>query len=376
MRFAATLFTLLLVSSTSFALMIEVENPKKYSIREFDGVSLPKVGRLNAERITINVPDQFVRRKNGEIQFEETLEAWRIGSRKENGQVLNYPDTIGGCNYEFSKVTVHFGNKEYAKRKKGCDFYPFQDQNGETKYIALRFMYREGEKEKYPDSAYGSKEVTDMETGKKVKLSRVLTYQRPRFIAKTEKGDEEIEYNFIPGRANNPEPVVGDGGAFVKGMNEYTIYPKNYSGSIPCDKGYNAFQCMVCNCHYETRGESEKGRIAVAKVVKTRVGMRRPDFPNTVCGVIYDTLHFSWTWDDIPNAPISGEDYRRCHKAAVEGLKLETHYASHYHNPKKAAVNWKCFGKSWTIGGHRFYEMCDSKLRADPELMRMTKVED
>jgi len=44
--------------------------------------------------------------------------------------------------------------------------------------------------------------------------------------------------------------------------------------------------CLAHNIYYEARGESAKGRRAVAKVTLNRVASRR--FPNTICDVVYE----------------------------------------------------------------------------------------
>lgn len=44
--------------------------------------------------------------------------------------------------------------------------------------------------------------------------------------------------------------------------------------------------------HYEARGESYEGKVAVASVVMNRVESSR--FPNTVCGVVKQRKQFSW----------------------------------------------------------------------------------
>ena len=53
--------------------------------------------------------------------------------------------------------------------------------------------------------------------------------------------------------------------------------------------------CMVQNVYHESRGEDALGQAAVAHVTLNRV--RSPAYPDSVCGVVWQTDQFSWTDD-------------------------------------------------------------------------------
>ena len=60
--------------------------------------------------------------------------------------------------------------------------------------------------------------------------------------------------------------------------------------------------CMAQNIYFEAGNQIREGKVAVAQVVMNRV--RDKHYPNTVCGVVYQRMQFSWYWDgkhDTPN---------------------------------------------------------------------------
>ena len=77
--------------------------------------------------------------------------------------------------------------------------------------------------------------------------------------------------------------------------------------------------CMSLNIYYEARGESWKGKSAVAHVTLNRV--EHPKYPNTICGVVLeaklwkgnpirDMCQFAWYCDgkkDIPQLRYKAE---------------------------------------------------------------------
>lgn len=75
--------------------------------------------------------------------------------------------------------------------------------------------------------------------------------------------------------------------------------------------------CMICNCFFETRGESLRGKHAVADVVMLRVRMR--EFPNSVCGVVHQNNQFSWTREGR-SRPVTDSDGGRECRDAVDRL--------------------------------------------------------
>ncbi len=54
----------------------------------------------------------------------------------------------------------------------------------------------------------------------------------------------------------------------------------------------NDVKCLAANIHFEARGESHKGQVAVAHVTLNRVKDKR--FPKSICGVVKQPGQFSW----------------------------------------------------------------------------------
>lgn len=75
--------------------------------------------------------------------------------------------------------------------------------------------------------------------------------------------------------------------------------------------------CLAQNIYWESRNQSDKGRVAVAQVTMNRVN--DPRFPSTICGVVKQTkyypsgridLHscqFSWYCDGMSDEPLKNE---------------------------------------------------------------------
>lgn len=155
----------------------------------------------------------------------------------------------------------------------------------------------------------------------------------------------------------------GNPGDLPAGRPSTTPGDQGPEGSVRCDSPQSTFQCMMCNCHHETEGESYRGKVAVGKVVMTRVGMS--EYPNSVCGVIYQHAQFSWTSMRVKrNETISGASYRNCYQAVQESLAFRGHFASHFHTPAVTPRWRKNCRVLERIGGHIFYESCRGYSRA------------
>ena len=69
-------------------------------------------------------------------------------------------------------------------------------------------------------------------------------------------------------------------------MNEY------YSGDKTAEKDIESVVCLAKNAYFEARNQSILSQIAVSQVVMNRV--QHQDFPNTVCGVVYEAQLSKW----------------------------------------------------------------------------------
>jgi len=79
----------------------------------------------------------------------------------------------------------------------------------------------------------------------------------------------------------------------------YAVHYVNVS--VPDEQKY----CLTQNVYFEARNQSTLGQIAVARVTLNRVN--NPQYPNTICGVVWQDKQFSWTHDGKSDEP--GETY-------------------------------------------------------------------
>lgn len=108
-------------------------------------------------------------------------------------------------------------------------------------------------------------------------------------------------------------------------------------------------KCLAANIHYEARGESKKGQIAVAHVTLNRTKDKR--FPKTVCGVVKQPGQFSWVKDNpVMKAP------KKFQELALEVLsgkyKDPTRGALFFHNGSVESFKRR---ELIRIGEHIFY---------------------
>lgn len=117
-------------------------------------------------------------------------------------------------------------------------------------------------------------------------------------------------------------------------------------------------QCLAKAVYYEARGESRQAKIAVAKVVTNRT--EHPDFPNTICKVVYQPSQFSWVTDKKVQRQKKDkeawQDSIQVAKDVLAGYNLGTlsnFTATHFHNTK-VKPGWK-LKRIAKIGNHIFY---------------------
>ena len=115
--------------------------------------------------------------------------------------------------------------------------------------------------------------------------------------------------------------------------------------------------CLAKNIFYEAAMEPYEGKLAVAQVTMNRT--RNPQFPHTVCGVVYEKDQFSWVAEKHKGITdkYAWEECVMIAKRALTEHKLhDTIYKTksmYYHN---TSVNppWKLKYVA-KIGNHLFY---------------------
>jgi spore germination cell wall hydrolase CwlJ-like protein len=118
--------------------------------------------------------------------------------------------------------------------------------------------------------------------------------------------------------------------------------------------------CLAKNIYYEAPEEPYLGKLAVATVTMNRV--RHPEFPKTVCDVVYQKnrrgCQFSWTCG--PKARLNEKLYQQSLEIAKAVLTnnigvVSLENALYFHNTH-VSPNWSFARPVVRIGGHIFYE--------------------
>ncbi|MDT8860387.1 cell wall hydrolase [Alkalihalobacillus sp. MEB130] len=104
--------------------------------------------------------------------------------------------------------------------------------------------------------------------------------------------------------------------------------------------------------HGEARGESYKGQVAVAAVLKNR--LKSPDFPSSVEGVIYQRNAFTAVMDGQYYLPPSSTSFKAVRDAWSGWDPSEG--ATYYYNPAIATSEWIFVNTTpkFSIGNHLF----------------------
>ncbi|MEO0335321.1 MAG: cell wall hydrolase [Pseudomonadota bacterium] len=134
--------------------------------------------------------------------------------------------------------------------------------------------------------------------------------------------------------------------------------------NVTCSSGMSNFDCLVCNCFFESRGESDRGKRAIAK---NTISRQRSDAyplhggPNTMCGIVWDHRQYSWTQDGKSDLIEAGEDgLSDCMTQTVNGIaEMENlwMWKLMFHNPTVNPDWGTCYGRE-RIDDHIFYDYC------------------
>lgn len=149
----------------------------------------------------------------------------------------------------------------------------------------------------------------------------------------------------------------------VATIGENTVPPFVIPQSDPADRA-QAVNCLSEAVYYEAGYEPAEGQRAVAQVVLNRV--RDPNFPDTVCGVVYQGwwrrsgCQFSFVCDgSLVRRPPSEEEWARARLVAEQALDghVETAVgaATHYHTDYVKPYWRRTLVEVATVGAHTFY---------------------
>jgi spore germination cell wall hydrolase CwlJ-like protein len=120
--------------------------------------------------------------------------------------------------------------------------------------------------------------------------------------------------------------------------------------------------CLTAALYYEARGEGQSGMEAVAQVIVNRA--RHPDFPKTLCGVIYQGAgkgrgcQFSFACDGSMRRRSETALWDRARavaERAMEGrVSTEVGNSTFFH-ATRISPNWRGLTRVATVGRHVFY---------------------
>ncbi|MBB4633087.1 cell wall hydrolase [Sphingosinicella soli] len=117
-------------------------------------------------------------------------------------------------------------------------------------------------------------------------------------------------------------------------------------------------RCLASAIYYEARGESLEGQLAVAQVILNRAENDR--WPDDICGVVYQSGQFSFTFDGKPDIPaVKGPAWKRAEAIAIiavgQGWQDVTDKATFFHATYVKPGWRRVKEETRRIGGHVFY---------------------
>jgi spore germination cell wall hydrolase CwlJ-like protein len=130
--------------------------------------------------------------------------------------------------------------------------------------------------------------------------------------------------------------------------------------------------CLALNLYHEARGEGPDGMMAVAQVTLNRV--HHPDWPDTICEVVYQTSQFSWT-NRKTDRPGDSEEWTFAKAITIDVLMGEAHsvldHRALFFHATSVQPAWAddmlLIGQ---IGDHKFYGYPEPKPRPDDVSLR------
>ena len=147
-----------------------------------------------------------------------------------------------------------------------------------------------------------------------------------------------------------------------------------------------SLECLTQAIYYEARNQSADGQRAVAQVVLNRA--RHPDYPNSVCGVVFQGsrrttgCQFSFTCDGSINAGVNDRGAwaraERIAEAALDGsVYRPVGLALNYHTTAIMPYWAPSLVQQAVVGDHIFYRRPNSTLDAfsQPQAERPVRVE-
>lgn len=127
-------------------------------------------------------------------------------------------------------------------------------------------------------------------------------------------------------------------------------------------KSSRQLDCLTAALYYEARGEGEDGMEAVAQVIVNRA--RHPEFPKSLCGVIYQGAgkgrgcQFSFACDGSMRRRSESALWDRARniaERAMDGRVSQAVGNSTFFHATRISPNWRGLTRVATVGRHVFY---------------------
>jgi spore germination cell wall hydrolase CwlJ-like protein len=127
-------------------------------------------------------------------------------------------------------------------------------------------------------------------------------------------------------------------------------------------KSNRELDCLTSALYYEARGEGQAGMEAVAQVIVNRA--RHPDFPKSLCGVIYQGAgrgrgcQFSFACDGSMRRRTEAALWDRARtvaERAMEGRVSQAVGTSTFFHATRISPGWRGLTRVATVGRHVFY---------------------
>lgn len=122
-------------------------------------------------------------------------------------------------------------------------------------------------------------------------------------------------------------------------------------------------RCLALNVYWESRGQPLAGQAAVAHVTLNRAAS--PQFPASICGVVYQGCQFGWTCDASRKGPpeaAAWEEALDVARRAAAGAPDPTNGALYFHHVQERP-QWARgrYGHRVVIGQHIFFNVGDDR---------------
>src|SRR3546814_2023978 len=140
---------------------------------------------------------------------------------------------------------------------------------------------------------------------------------------------------------------------FFKQRTAYDMRSSDWSSDV-CSS--DLLKCLAGAVYFESKGETLAGQLAVARVVINR--SQSGDFPDSICGVVYQPSQFSFIRDGRMPSIKTGS--RAWHRAiAIAQIALNDSWDSSaegalYFHARRVSPGWK-HTKLASIDNHIFY---------------------